>query len=191
MKYYDPRKNYAEVKSEDIIAEVAKERGYTTEPRKKRRDQGKYHSNGSVRHPLEKRQEYFRPDGHGFSQEYLWSGSKHDYLRLVEKRVFDTEEASRKAALMMDIKVQIMLELMKIDRDWEPDWEDDDQCKYCITYIAGNNNFDSYSDIYFRKDVTYLSLRAVEHLLSEKYTDFQRACFMEDVELFEKYKKQI
>ena len=185
MTYYDPQNNYAEIQESDLLTEIAKERGLVTE---KPKPKNKYNSNGSLRVMPKIGEDYFFIGDGGSIEDFTFDGASVDRFIFYSQNMFDTKEAAQKARTMQLVAQPLIAKIWEIDADWECDWEDWGTQKSYVYYSYQYQKFDwSFKRSLQHQGVMHMSREAINHILSDTYTDKQRAAFMNDVKLWESF----
>ena len=164
---------------------MARERGYLID---KPAPKNKYWLNGALKYAPEVGILYHYIDAEGFILWNSFHSDSVDLFRLHSQNMFDTEEEAEKSFAMKKRKHEILADLLEIDKDWECDWENPVERKYFLEFDHKDSRFDiTRSHIIQKQGAIYMYRRAGIHLLSDTYTDQDRAAFMEDVKLWEKF----
>jgi hypothetical protein len=109
---------------------------------------------------------------------------KDDKRRLHNKNVFLTEEEakvySKRRNLFNAIEKQITI--INHENNWVVDWSDDDQEKWCLTYVHRDKVYFPEKASYMQKaGIYYMSKEAINFLLSDEVNDGQRKIWIEGV----------
>lgn len=174
-----------EITKDQFIEELAQERGYLTD---KPQPQNKYWSNGALKYAPEERTKYWYITKLSLVAYHNYKHDSIDNFNLYSQNMFDTKEAAKKSFAMKKRKHEILADLLEIDKDWECDWKNPVERKYFLEFDHKDSRFDiTGSHIIQKQGALYMSRKAGIHLLSDTYTDQDRAAFMEDVKLWEKF----
>lgn len=178
MNLYKDNKKFTK---DEALMELLKDKGFTTEPPKPK---NKYNPNGSLRVMPKYAEKYYYIDSHG--DVASWIRSVDNSYRLYTQNMFDTKEAAMKARTMQLVAQPLIAKVWEMDKDWECDWEDYSQGKWALYYLH-YKGFHISESAYAQSSEIFMSEQAANHLLSDTYTDKQRAAFMNGVKLWESF----
>ena len=105
----------------------------------------------------------------------------YNFLMLQKKLFLKGErELCIKAGKQALRKLEIERDMALINHqeNWKTDWSDANQEKYYIVYIHDSNKFGEVSAFEYRSYSFYMCEKAIDTLLSDKYTDEDRKAFL-------------
>lgn len=176
-------RNNQKFTKDEAVMELLKDKGFTTEPPQPK---NKYNPNGSLRVMPENGEAYWFIDSCGLILKNQWENDSFDRYYLYSQNCFDTEEAAQKALTMQLVAQPLIAKVWEMDKDWECDWEDYSQGKWALYYLH-YKGFHISESAYAQSSEIFMSEQAANHLLSDTYTDKQRAAFMNGVKLWESF----